>query len=334
MKKLLTCLIPFGGRNGDINECLLSLVPFQFDGFRSIKVLVDSELSMTSPAAVIKPTTLEILRRVGFELEVKYDLNTTSIIDMRRKLLSWSATPVSLFLDSDAILIPRESEFDSPRGALQNYCRVLANRFRKIDPCDPSTEAALAGCHADFVMKDRVPIMPLFVEGMRIEVGGRQNDKSGVELKAMSEKGYPGHESKSLSMLDLIPSFSGQERLAQRDQRILHGDTCLLLLPTAFSQTVITSGRLDFFDKRGIGGSDFAFTLLLLERFAAWTSSVIGRFRAEGKLGNEAIVTPTPIGIGTHSLACWHTASPSKGYWSQYAATDQYIKTMFPDFKI
>src|ERR1019366_7268499 len=103
--ELIPILIPYGGLNGEINECLLS-VANQVDcpGKQfHIHVLRDSRLNDTQ----VKNYVVQILRKKGVGLTVHYDTNTTSILDMRIKLVTIASqlgAKRAVFFDSDALM--------------------------------------------------------------------------------------------------------------------------------------------------------------------------------------------------------------------------------------
>lgn len=252
-------LIPHGGLNGDINECLLSIahsiLPQGVSAF--VHVLVDRKLT----ADGIRPYTRKILAHRNVNLRVDYDQTSNSIIALRLKLMdaykaainygaSVTLKPeqqsVAVFVDSDAILLP-------------NALAELVSAYNEA--------------------KEK----PLFVEGMRIEVNGRD-----------SEASYNHSELKAV-----VPGKPVAEEL-------LHGDTCLLLLNNALIDFMHPASAhratlLNLFDAPNVGGSDFAMTLMA-------TSAL------------------EHTGISCPSAVCWHTASPDKGYWKNYAASDQMIR--------
>lgn len=186
-------MIPYGGLNGDIDQCLFSALN-QTVLPSSIIVLVDSRNERPGP----NESTVRLSRRMGVNLIIHYDQCSTSIIQMRCKLIHLSKSPVSLFLDSDILL--------------------------KYDAIEK--------------MSRRMNHNTLFVEGMRLEIGGRKDDFFGKEAKQVSEN-------------RAVPS------------EINCGDTALLLLKTEPFQKLLENGLgpLAMFNGHGVGGSDFAMTL-------------------------------------------------------------------------
>lgn len=237
----LTVLIPHGGLNGDINACLLSIAQQSVKPLFVI-VLVDASLREDN----IHHSTRCILRKLGIRLIVNYDVETTSIIQMRRDLIRASKTTFSLFLDSDAIMLP---------DAMDKMFDLLA-------------------------FDDRV----LFVEGMRIEVGGRDDDKL-----------FQTMEKKQVS--DAVDSTD--------DRRIPCGDTCMLMFRTKPFVNLHWSILEKYYDRRGMGGSDFAMTVQALAENADMT------------------------GLACPESVCWHTASVAKGYWRNYVASDMLMQQAF-----
>lgn len=143
---------------------------------------------------------LNILKHRGTEVQVVYDTNTTSIFGMQRRLLGMCGANQAVFVDDDAVL-----RWDA--------LAMLA--------------AAAAG-------------NPLFVEGMRVEVGGRDQDRSGPELKASANIRGSGS--------------------------IDHGDTFLLLHDVAALREASRHPAMAFWDQDGMPGSDFAMTMLARAR--------------------------------------------------------------------
>jgi hypothetical protein len=117
---------------------------------------------------------------------------------MRRKLLNICPTRKAIFMDDDAVL---------SHDALDKL----------VEP--PDTQSTL------------------FVEGIRIEVGGRERDNSGPELKAG------------------IVGVNGINE-------INHGDTFLLFFDVGCLRRVSSHESLDFYDKVSVPGEDFALTML------------------------------------------------------------------------
>ena len=242
----LSILTPVGSLNGDVNQLLMSIAhqtvrPLQCN------LLVDSQF----PQMDLQRSTIEILRRMKIRLNVMYDNETTSIIQLRRDLIDISYTEWSVFIDSDAILHP---------DALEKMTDALYNATAK------GMEVA-------------------FVEGSRIEVGGRQDESN---FSVMEKKQVTGSTDSAP-----VP--------------IPCGDTCLLMFDTDLFKKLPWQVLLDYYDQRGMGGSDFAMTVAAL---------AMGR-RSRNNL----------VGISAPLARCWHTASLYKGYWKNYVAADQLIQT-------
>jgi hypothetical protein len=237
----LTILIPHGGLNGNINECLISIAnQVNLQGYDlHVKVLFDSGLQTIDVAPYVR--TIFTKRKIKLSLD--FDVESTSIIDLRKKLIYSATTDLAVFLDSDAILMP---------DALSKLVQTYVESEQKV----------------------------AFVEGMRIEVGGRAQEKDfNMELKQVSENNTVAN--------------------------LCCGDTCLLLIDVALFKSANWDKLYYYFDKRGMGGSDFALTIDVLA-------------------SNE-----NHIGLPQYAAQCWHVASPSKGYWKNYTASDQLIETTF-----
>ncbi len=238
-------MLPHGGLNGDIATCISHLCN-QTKLPTHIHVLVDTNNRSVVPAWVIA-----LCRNVNVQLTVEYDATTTSIIDMRLKLLSSMhrlGIHTAVFVDDDMIL---------QHGALET----------------------LYECYR-YYLSD-VP----FVEGMRIEVGGRDTN------------GFNTTERKLQSASELVGAASGPQD---------YGDTALLLVDVEkFLQLPpeTTEKLLAFYDKRGVGGSDFALTSLVVRQFGS--------------------------GVGCPAAFGWHTAREQTGYWQNYAAADSIFDNVF-----
>lgn len=242
----LTVLTPVGGLNGDINQMLIS-VAHQTYRPEYVVLLVDSDLADLD----IQRSTVAILRRMGIRLTVAYDEHTTSIAKMRRDLIAMSPTQWSVFVDSDAILMP---------DALEQLIHA-----RNI-----GTMTLYKGAEI------------MFVEGARIEVGGRKDEAN----FSIMEKKQVGEDDSTIN-------------------EIMCGDTCLLLFRTAPFETLPWDTLLAFYDKRGLGGSDFAMTVAVLAKGGA-----------------------TAVGVSAPNAVCWHTASLYRGYWKNYATADHMLETV------
>lgn len=240
-------MIPHGGLNGDLGVCISALCN-QSVKPELIHVLVDSKNPSTVPRWLFS-----LCRNVGIRLNVEYDTDTTSIIDMRIKLLKrmkqWGLRQ-AVFVDDDMIL----------HYEALNYL-ILA-------------------------MEEKDGKNPPFVEGMRIEIGGRADGK---EFNESERKLMASNNTDELQMVEQA-----------------YGDTALLLCDV---DDFLSLSRADmdklvsFYDKRGVGGSDFALTSLVARKCGP--------------------------GFGCRSAFGWHTAAEQKGYWKNYAAADSIFDNVF-----
>lgn len=234
--------IPHGGLNGSLDMCVTHILNQTMKPV-AIHVLVDSQATLQP-----SPWLIRMCRQEGVLLQMVFDDCTTSIIDMRVKLLYMTSCPVAITVDDDMILHHRALEF-----LIEEHLRH-GNDSRNVP----------------------------FVEGNRIEIGGRKD--------AM----FATHERKLVSEVHLD--------IAEPQS---FGDTALLLMNVDMFKSVDRVKLLQYYDGRNIGGSDFAWTSLVAQKF--------GPGRA------------CPRAYG------WHTASEQKGYWKNYATADRVFDLHFKD---
>jgi hypothetical protein len=242
----MNVMIPWGGLNGDINACIYSILN-QTVYIEKIHVLIDYD--NTSPQ--IANYIYEIAKHRRISLVIETCTTKISILSMRFYLMK-NNRGKSFFIDSDIIL-----RYDALEKMIDLWNTAIDNPLEK------------SKC--------------VFVEGMRLEMGGRKNKDFSKEAKQVSED-------------------------KKLESNIIYcGDTALLLLDCEhFIKNVPWEDLFDIWNKPGIGGSDFAMTMV-------GTSSP----------GFYGLACPEAIG--------YHLASPEKGYWNNYAASDQILQRVIPD---
>ena len=232
--------IPHGGLNGSLDMCVTHILNQTMQP-AAIRVLIDSEVTLQP-----SPWLIRMCRQEGVLFQMIYDDRTTSIIDMRIKLLYMTRSPIAITVDDDMIL--HHSAFE-----------YLIDEYLRHNNDDHN-----------------VP----FVEGHRIEIGGRKDSM------------FSTHERKQVSeaQLDIAEPQS-------------FGDTALLLMNVDQFKSLDRTKLLKHYDGRNIGGSDFAWTSIIAQKY--------GPGRA------------CPRAYG------WHTASEQKGYWKNYAMADRVFDLHF-----